>query len=136
MQEEPSTNFSLQGEKISKKKVVKTWGSLTNRRFPYGRIKAYVLDNFEMDKALEIARNSSNIKSVTVPEYGREVPLNTSTAAVTLIETRADNSKGWLIFIRKISQVSIQENLEHELNHIIKGDITLDGKAFGKKMEP
>ena len=125
-----TTYLSLNGEKVSKKRLVRLWKSLTKKPFPYGKIRACILDNAEMNKFLEIAKDSNNIQSITIPEYGKEVPLDEKTAAVIFIETKDSDTKSWMILVRKESQVSVVENLEHELNHIINGDITLNGSVF------
>jgi len=130
-----TTQLSFTGDILSKKKIVKAWKSLTKKPFPYGKMTACVLESEEVDKAWEILRNSPNIRNCSVQEYGRELPLDKKTTAVTFITTHGEESNGWAIIIRKDSPIGAKEELKHELSHIINGDITLDGKAFGQTIK-
>ncbi len=133
--DEDKTSFQLQGDIFSEEELIKTWKELTNKPFPSGKIRAVVLEKEDADKVWEALRNASNIRHITIPEYGKELVLDKTTTAVTFIETLSDNTKGWMILIRKDSRVSVTENLNHELRHIIDGDITLDGEAFGEAVK-
>ena len=132
--DDTTEHFQFSGDILSKKQLVKTWKSLTRKPFPYGKIRAVVLDTEEADKAWEALRNSHNMRNCSLQEYGKDLPLDRGTTAVTFLESRGD-SKGWVILIRKDSRVGLAEDLRHELSHIIQGDITLDGKSYGQPIE-
>ncbi len=136
MNNDPTTNFTLEGEMISNKRLKKIWRSLTNKPFPKNQIRAVVLSNKEeTERVFKILKNSPNVKSVTLPEYGVETEIDEHTSAGVLIETYPDKRKGWLILISKDSPIPVEEDLKHELNHIAKGEITLDGKAFSQPVQ-
>lgn len=129
-----TAHFEFKGDILSKKQLVKTWKSLTKKPFPYGKVRAVVLESEDADKAWEALRNSSNIINCTPQEYGKMLPLDKKTTAVTILETRSMNSDGWLILIRKDSSVGLEADLKHELSHIVKGEITLKGRVFGEQI--
>jgi len=125
------TEFSIKGKKIPKDKLVQVWKKITKKPFPYGKIQAMLLDSNEADRIYKIFNESENIRMDTETEYGVDVKLDKTTDAFTTITSLNVNSK-FLIIIRKDSSYTLEYNLAHELLHIAKGDITLDGKLFGK----
>lgn len=128
---ESVTEFSIKGKKIPKDKLVQVWKKITKKPFPYGTIEAMELASDEADRIYKILNESENIRMDTKTEYGVDFKLDRTTDAFTTITSRNDQSK-FLIIIRKDSSYTLDYNLAHELLHIAKGDITLDGKLFGK----
>jgi len=126
-----ATMLGFKGKKISTRKLKKVWCSLTKKPFLYKKIRAFVLDNFEIEKFSNKLINSDCI--IPFDDNGNIVPLFEKTEAFVFNEVCLDGTKGWCVIIKKNSFYSVEENLKHELNHIINNEVTLDGKF--KKME-
>jgi hypothetical protein len=124
--EEIVTILRIEGELISNKKLKKTWKRVTDAPFPKGKIKAMIISDDEAGRIFKILRESPNIYSKSVFEYGVQSEADLATTAAFAIPVGFENARYFLIVIRRDICVSIEENLEHELNHIAKGDIKLN----------
>lgn len=126
--EQKETRLQFEATKrISKKKMKKAWASITSRPFPYGKIHAYVLDRDEWDRVVEILKQCT--ESVTFFEYGKQVEIDNSTDALITIITLPDETKRWLILMRKTGFYTVDENLRHELKHIANGNLPIPDTA-------
>lgn len=117
--------FNVPKEKrISTRKLKKIWRSLTTKPFPHGKIRASILDNPDIEKLWREMMDSG--RSIASDDDGKIRPLDENTAATVTVVKYPNGTIGWLILIKKNSFCSIEENLKHELNHIINGEIMLD----------
>jgi len=119
-----AAKFKFEGKKISVRKLEKIWRSLTTKTFPNGKIRAFILDNREIERIWREMEGSGRI--VAFDDDGNIIPPNENTGATITIVTYPNGTTGWLILIKKNSFCSIEENLKHELNHMINGEIMLD----------
>jgi len=109
-------------KKVSQERLKKTWKRLTDKPFPPRAINCYLLNRTEFDHLLDILSNSSNIQ-IDAKEYGERLPRDGETDAFVTMETKQDGSDRFLIVINRDGFYSVNENIEHELKHIIDGDI-------------
>ena len=103
---------------IPKKKMRKIWNEITNRPFPRN-IKAYILENEEYERVMELLSNCPLIVPDPIYEYN-EIVKPVGSEAVCF-----PTSSGILILIKKNSKCTLKENLKHELEHIAKGELKL-----------
>jgi len=129
MKPTPSTDLQFEGKKISKKKVLKIWKSVTDKPFPFAGIEAFLLRNEEMDRVLSLLEKSPNIKVQGVWEYGKKLGVEGSDAVVFLAEL-VSGHKDYCILIREQGNFTLEENLKHELEHIARGEVRVHKKEM------
>jgi len=118
--EKDGLKLSMAGYPFSRKKLEEIWKTLTNK--PLRKVEAYVLEPKEFFRVLGVLKTGGHVTDLLEREYGRE-DLNYSIEAfVTQLE------EGYLICIDKGGSHSIEENLRHELNHIIHDAALLNRK--------
>ena len=104
-------------KKVSKKKMKKIWKTLTSKPFP--PVDAYILENKEYERIMLLLQESSAVVVQDVFEYGKTSDPISAEAVVFPACSK------FLILIKRESRCTLKENLEHELDHIAKGEVKL-----------
>ena len=112
--------FTFVGKKISKKKVLNVWKTVTDKPFPFGKIKLYLLKNEEFYRVLNILKKSPNLEDQRIWEYG-EKGMDQEIEAVVF----GGGENDYWVFVKKDGKLTLEENLNHELRHIAKGEVAL-----------
>jgi hypothetical protein len=85
------------------------------RRIP--RIRGFILSDGEFDKAINLLLSSGAVVDTSETEYGHQVSVSDHSAYVFY----ADMNKTHIVLIRATSGFTVEEDLEHELEHVRQG---------------
>ncbi len=103
---------------IPKKVLIATWKKLTRKPFP--KIEAYRLDDDDFDRIIRLRRCVED-EQRELEEWNRILTTEGTDACVFNPEEKA--GVDFMILIRKSHFHGIEEIIEHELLHIVKGDL-------------
>ena len=108
--EEEKFSFKPQKE-ISEYRLKRIWNSQFSDK-PFPEVKASIVETKEFLRFHKRVLKSPCIQDTRIQEYGELVPseLISAYAIVT--------TKGWVIIVRSDHTETLDEVLEHELNHI------------------
>jgi hypothetical protein len=108
----------VRGNLIPEKKLVSTWNRLTEKPFP--TVTALQLEDSDFDKIIQLRRCSDDERR-ELEEWGRLLTARGTDACVFSADDLANSD--YIVLVRKHPYHSLDEILEHELHHIVKGDL-------------
>ncbi len=103
---------------IPKKALFEIWKKLTRKPFP--KIKAYKLDDGDFDHIIRL-RQCIEDEQRELEEWNRILTTEGTDACVFNAEEKP--GVDFVILIRKSHYHGIEEIIEHELLHIVRGDL-------------
>jgi len=108
----------VRGEVIPRDGLVSIWNGLTTKPFP--KVAAFQLEECDFEHILRLRRcREDEIREIQ--EWGRLLSVNGTDACVLNAEGFVDLD--YVIFIRQNPYHALDKILEHELSHIVKGDL-------------
>jgi hypothetical protein len=108
----------VRGEMISRDRLVSIWNTLTTKQFP--KVAAFQLEERDFEHIVRLRRcREDEIREVQ--EWGRLLSVKGTDACVLNAEGFADLD--YVILIRQNPYHALNKILEHELSHIVKGDL-------------
>ena len=110
--------FKLKAKQISKKQLVSTWKKLTDRPFP--KIKALMVSDDDFDHIMQ-QRHCLEDDLREIEEWGRILSTKGTDACVFNAEQAADAD--YIVLVRQNPYHSLEEIIQHELSHIVRGDL-------------
>ncbi len=110
--------ISVRTKSIPKKVLIETWKKLTRKPFP--KINAYRLDDDDFDRIIRLRRCVED-EQRELEEWNRILTTEGTDACV--FNTAEKTGVDFMILIRKSHFHGIEEIIEHELLHIVKGDL-------------
>ena len=110
--------LKLKAKRIPKKQLLAIWKTLTDKPFP--KIKALVLNDDDFNHVIE-HRHCPGDALRELQEWGRLLSTEGTDACIF----NADESAkvDYVILVRENPYHDFKEILEHELLHILKGDL-------------
>ena len=115
-----SRKLDIEGHPFSRKELEEIWKTLTDKPLP--KITAIPVETKEFYRVLGVLKIGDHVIDLLEWEYGREGLRARKEAFVYALE------ESYLICIDKGGSNSIEENLKHELNHIIHNAALLTRK--------
>ena len=107
--------FNFVGEPISIITIKKAWDKLTNRKFP--KVRAFILSENEYVKMIRKMMKDKIMKKVGIEGQLREYG-NYRNPEETCASLVCADENDWVIIMKE--ETDIDENLEHELAHILE----------------
>ena len=108
----------VKGKSFSRKQLLSIWKRLSEEPFP--KVKAFLLDDTDFDRVLEMRRcGDDEIREIE--EWGRILSLKGTDACVFNPEGSSDFD--YVVLVRQNPYHEIDQILEHELSHIVRGDL-------------
>ena len=115
--------MKIKTKTISKKELVTIWKTLTDRPFP--KVKAFQLEDEDFDFVMRLRRCREDERR-ELAEWGRVLSVR-STDACVFSDGRSAGVESrdvdYVILVRENPYHSQLEILEHELSHIVRGDL-------------
>jgi hypothetical protein len=110
--------LKVRGRVIPKKKLISTWKRLTREPFPM--VVALQLEDPDFDQIIQL-RKCSDDEIRELKEWGRLLTARGTDACVFSADEFVDSD--YIILVRQHPYHTLDEILEHELHHIVKGDL-------------
>jgi hypothetical protein len=108
----------VRGDVISRDRLVSIWNTLTTKAFP--NVAAFQLEERDFEHIIRLRRcREDEIREVQ--EWGRLLSVKGTDACVLNAEGFSDLD--YVILIRQNPYHALNKILEHELSHIVKGDL-------------
>jgi len=114
--------WRIRAKKIPKKQLISVWKALTETPFP--KVKAFQLDDDDFNVVLELRKCRENDRRELL-EWGRVLSVKGTDACVFSDGESAGigSEADYVILLRENPYHRPREILEHELSHIIRGDL-------------
>jgi len=110
--------FKLKAKTIPKKQLEAIWKTLTDK--PYPKIKALILNDNDFNHVIEHRRCTEDALR-ELQEWGRV--LSTEGTDACIFNGDKTVKADYVILVRESPYHSLKEIIQHELSHIIKGDL-------------
>lgn len=110
--------FRVKARTIPRRKLVTIWKTLINEPFP--RVKAFLLDDQDFDNVIR-TRGCAKDERREKKEWGKILSVEGTDACVFNSGEYADVD--YMTLIRESPYHGLTEILEHELLHIVRGDL-------------
>ena len=108
----------VQGRPIPKRSLVSTWRKLTEKPFP--KISAFILNDDDFDRIICLRRCEKD-EQRELEEWNTILTTKGTDACVFNAEETA--GVDFMILVRKSHYHGIEEIIEHELLHVVRGDL-------------
>lgn len=108
----------LKAKSIPKKQLVTLWKTLTDKPFP--KIKALILNDDDFNHIIE-HRHCTEDALRELQEWGRVLSTKGTDACIFNADETAQAD--YIILVRANPYHSLEEIIQHELSHIIHGDL-------------
>jgi hypothetical protein len=108
----------VRGRVIPEEKLLSLWSRLTEKPFP--SVIALQLEDSDFDRIIQL-RKCSDDERRELEEWGRLLTARGTDACVFSADEFTDS--GYVILVRENPYHTLDEILEHELHHIVKGDL-------------
>jgi hypothetical protein len=112
----------VKAKKVPEKRLTSTWRALTKKPFP--RLIALQLEDDDFDSTLELMKKSDFCRENErreIEEWGRTLASRGTDACV--FDTDEYPDIDYIILVRENPYHSLAEIIEHELSHIVRGDL-------------
>ena len=112
----------VKAKRIPKKRLASIWRMLTKKPFP--RLTALQLEDNDFDSIMELMKKSDFCRENErreIEEWGRTLASRGTDACVFDADEYPDID--YIILVRENPYHSLAEILEHELSHIVRGDL-------------
>jgi hypothetical protein len=110
--------LKLKAKSIPKKQLEAIWKTLTDK--PYPKIKALILNDDDFNHVIE-HRHCTEDALRELQEWGRVLSTEGTDACIFNGDKTA--KADYVILVRDNPYHDLKEILEHELSHILKGDL-------------
>jgi hypothetical protein len=110
--------LQLKAKSIPKKQLAEAWKKLTDKPFP--KVKALILNDDDFNHIIE-HMNCSEDALREIQEWGRVLSTEGTDACVFNAD-KADKAD-YVILVRENPYHGLNDILEHELSHILNGDL-------------
>ncbi len=110
--------LKLEAKRIPKKQLMVLWKTLTDK--PYPKIKALILNDDDFNHVIE-HRHCTEDALRELQEWGRVLSTEGTDACIFNADETA--KVDYVILVRENPYHSLKEIIQHELSHIIKGDL-------------
>ena len=110
--------LSLKAKRIPKKQLVPVWESLTDK--PYPKINALIVSDTDFNRILK-RRQCPEDMLREIEEWGRV--LSTKGTDACVFNGDCKGKADFVILIRENPYHKIDDIVQHELSHIIRGDL-------------
>lgn len=110
--------LKIKAKRIPKKQLAIIWKKLTDKPFP--KITALILNDEDFNKNIERHKCQEDAKR-EIKEWGRL--LSTQGTDACVFNNDPTSETRYVILIRKKHYHSLEEIIQHELSHIIRGDL-------------
>ena len=108
----------LKTKRIPKKLLIANWKKLTDK--PYPKITALILSDEDFNHVIEHQGCHEDLLR-EIQEWGRL--LSTQGTDACVFNSDSTNKSEYTILIRKNPYHTLEEIIQHELSHIIRGDL-------------
>lgn len=110
--------FKVRGKPIPRVRLVSIWTKLSRKRFPL--VAAFQLEDWDFSRFIN-SRKCVDDEGREILEWGRALSARGTDACVFNADKCADVD--YIILVRKTPYHNLEDILEHELSHIVKGDL-------------
>lgn len=110
--------LQLKAKSIPKKQLVTVWKRLTDKPFP--KVKALILNDEDFNHVIEHWHCSEDALR-EIQEWGRV--LSTEGTDACVFNAEETDKADYMILVRENPYHNLKEIIEHELLHILKGDL-------------
>jgi len=110
--------LKLKAKSIPKKQLAAIWKTLTYK--PYPKIKAFILNDDDFNHVIEHMHCCEDALR-ELQEWGRVLSTEGTDACIFNADETAEAD--FVILVRENPYHSLKEIIEHELLHILKGDL-------------
>jgi hypothetical protein len=107
----------VKSKTIPQKKLAAIWNMLTSKPFP--KVKAFQLKDDDFERVIKLRRCDEDIER-ELEEWGKVLSTESTDACVF---NDAETIVEYVIIVRENPYHNITKILEHELSHIVKGDL-------------
>ena len=111
-------DISVPGKAILKRQLISKWRQLTSKPFP--KIKAFQLKDDDFDRIIRLKRCKED-ELRELEEWNTILTTKGTDACVFNAEEKSGFD--FMILVRKNSYHTLNNIIEHELLHIIRGDL-------------
>ena len=110
--------IKLQAKTIPKSQLLKVWRELTSKPFP--KVKAYTLKDGDFNRVIRLRRCLED-ELRELAEWNSILTTQGTDACVFNGEEGSDED--YVILIREHPYHTVEEIINHELSHIVRGDL-------------
>jgi len=110
--------IKVQAKTIPKRQLISSWRQLTSKPFP--KIKALLLKDDDFDRVIRLRRCKED-EFRELEEWN--TILTTEGTDACIFNAEKNSGFDFMILVRKNHYHTLNRILEHEFNHIIRGDL-------------